>query len=84
MKFKGTVIGLLAAILVVNTVMAGILATEAKRQTVEAEKQTKIELTQTKLMIENGYYEGGFTDLGSWNVALWNAQQSINQIHTEP
>ena len=32
MKFKGIVIGLLAAILVVNTVMAGLLVTEAKKQ----------------------------------------------------
>ncbi len=32
MKFKGIVIGLLAAILVVNSVMAGLLVNEAKKQ----------------------------------------------------
>lgn len=32
MKFKGFVIGLLAAILVVNSVMAGLLVNEAKKQ----------------------------------------------------
>lgn len=32
MKFKGIVIGLLTAILVVNSVMAGLLVNEAKKQ----------------------------------------------------
>lgn len=54
MRFKEIVIGLLAAILVVNTVMAGLLVTEAKKLSAEAEKQTAIETIAAKIAITTG------------------------------
>lgn len=52
MKFKGIVIGLLAAILVVNTVMAGLLVTEAK-------KQTEYEEIAARAIVTIGRYDTG-------------------------
>lgn len=52
MKFKGTVIGLLAAILVVNTVMAGLLISEAK-------KQTEYEEIAVRAIVTMGQYSTG-------------------------
>lgn len=64
MKFKGIVIGLLAAILVVNTVMAGILITEAK-------KQTQIVMAHLNMSIYKDRYELGYEK----NIGLQNEAQ---------
>lgn len=59
MKFKGIVIGLLAAILAVNTIMAGLLVTEAK-------KQTEIERRIAHLIYWNEQYKNGELPLEGW------------------
>lgn len=79
MKFKGIVIGLLAAILVVNTVMAGILTTEAK-------KQTQIVMAHLNMSIYKDRYELGYEkNIGLQNEAqFWiDAVNEAKNLHDE-
>lgn len=76
MKFKGIVIGLLAAILMVNTVMAGLLVSEAK-------KQTTIELATANLAYQSERYKSGLDSIETWLVAIDKEQERLRIINNQ-
>ncbi|MFR1051194.1 MAG: hypothetical protein ACLSE7_05660 [Lachnospirales bacterium] len=77
MKFKGIVIGILTAIFALNAVMAGVLITEAK-------KQTRLQIAQANLIIAYGDYQNGWThNMGDWREAVQNEEKRILEIRNE-
>ncbi|MCI5704532.1 MAG: hypothetical protein MR272_04855 [Pseudoflavonifractor sp.] len=56
MKFKGIVIGILTAILALNAVMAGVLITEAKKQTTIALAQAQFSVCKEEFSQERMDY----------------------------
>lgn len=77
MKFKGIVIGLLSVILALNAVMAGILITEAK-------KQSELAITQLNLIrYQNRYQIEMYGDDGTfWIDAINKADTLLDKIES--
>lgn len=75
MKFKGIVIGMLAAILALNTVIAGVLITEAK-------KQSEIAITQLNLARYKSRYEIGMfgNDKKPWLDAINETDDLLDKL----
>lgn len=73
MKFKGIVIGMLSVILAINAIMAGVLITEAK-------KQTTIALTQAQLSAWEKTYEQERIGYAEWSQITDEASKILIDI----